>query len=347
MEGVCHQLRKTALAHELVFEALPCAPLHEDELRIAPVLVGLCGSDHRILANHKQHRPGVFGHEVAARVVEVGGTVRDFDVGDLVTVNPVDAKDDENIIGYNGEGFLATRVTVRASVLNQRRVFRFARATQPQSAVFAEPLACCVHAQRRIAEDLPGARVVVIGSGSFGLLHYLLANEAGARAFVTARGRVRMQEAVKRGILPECDTSLDENSAHALIGTAHVVIVTANGIAAVEEGLRWAGANAKIVLFGGLADDDHLHGIPIGRVRREQGEHCTRIANKQLTFIGSYGTAREDFETSVAHIDAGNLQLPRLITHVVSLADAARVLASLGRGAIAGAPVLKLVVSPS
>jgi threonine dehydrogenase-like Zn-dependent dehydrogenase len=344
MSATCRHLHKAASPGEVSLEESRRVRSAAGEVRIAPLFVGLCGSDLRLVRNEKSHRPGGFGHEVVARVIETGAAVSGFSHGDLVTVNPVDADDDEDIIGYNGSGFLGTEFVVNERVLAQQRLIRLHAETDPMAAVFAEPLACCVRAQRELDVPLPGARVVIVGAGSFGQLHYLLARHAGAaQLLLTARTRARLDAAVSRGIaLAEHVASSSE--AHPLRGRAEVVIVTANGIEAVREAARWAQPGATLLLFGGLGSGDVHDQVDFGRLRRDRAHTRAVIDGKHLSVVGSYGTRNADFRRAIELIEGDALDVTRLITHIVALADLPHSLGGFAEGAIDGRAVLKLIV---
>ena len=59
------------------------------EVRIAPLAVGICGTDARILEGAYHARAGtILGHEIAGRVVALGRGVENVREGDLVSVEP-------------------------------------------------------------------------------------------------------------------------------------------------------------------------------------------------------------------------------------------------------------------
>lgn len=347
MRATCCQLSKSRLPGEVLLAESARPRVARDEVRIAPLLVGLCGSDLRLLRNEKAHLPGVFGHEVVARVAEAGEAVDDFRAGDLVTVNPVNSADDGDIIGYNGAGFLTTDFIVGRDVLEQGRLLPLPAGTAAEEAVFAEPLACCVRAQRELGEGLRGARVVVVGAGSFGLLHCLLARASGASQVILAtRGRARADEALRRGVVGTGEVVDVHERAHPLSGRAQVLIVTANGVGAIRDALHWAEPGARLLLFGGLESGDAHDGIDFGRLRRSRGRVRATVDGKPVVVVGSYGTANEDFSRAIGLIASGELRLRRLISHDVPLAALPSLLDALAQGVIDGRPVLKLVVRP-
>src|SRR5260370_9466095 len=73
----------------LSFDDLPVRDPGPTEVRIAPLAVGICGTDARILEGAYFARPGVvIGHEIAGVIDAVGSDVVDLHDGDLVTVEP-------------------------------------------------------------------------------------------------------------------------------------------------------------------------------------------------------------------------------------------------------------------
>lgn len=70
---------------------VPHQQLKPHEVRIAPVFYGICGSDlHVLKGGHPFAKPPVVpGHEIAARVTEVGSDVKNVQPGDHVVVDPI------------------------------------------------------------------------------------------------------------------------------------------------------------------------------------------------------------------------------------------------------------------
>ena len=134
---------------------------------VRPELVGVCGSDIRVVRNEKAHVPGVIGHEVVGRLAKVLSPhpgLEGISVGDRVTLNPVDA-DDESCLGYDGNGVLAERLYVSTRLVSQGRLFRIPPHTTAEQGVFAEQLACCVHGQLKVRPVVAGGVVAVVGAG--------------------------------------------------------------------------------------------------------------------------------------------------------------------------------------
>ena len=76
--------------YEIHLEEVEKPTINDDQVLLKIHSVGICGSD--IQMYHGLHKymtfPVVFGHEVGASVEQVGANVKDYKVGDLVTVEP-------------------------------------------------------------------------------------------------------------------------------------------------------------------------------------------------------------------------------------------------------------------
>jgi len=157
----------------------PHQALKAHEVRIAPAFFGICGSDlHVLKGGHPFAKPPVVpGHEIAARVTEVGSEVTTIKVGDHVVVDPIMACmecrackagrfnlcEPPQVAGFRAPGFARSQHIVPA------RNCHVAPASLPLKVLaFAEPAACARHCVNR----MPKAsleEVLVIGAGTIGL----------------------------------------------------------------------------------------------------------------------------------------------------------------------------------
>ena len=174
---------------EVVTEAVP--RLERDDALVQLSLAGVCGSDKAAL--HGEHAfmgpPYYPGHEVVGVVIAVGEDVGEVSVGDRVTVEPTIPcghckpclSNAENLCeelrffgcGYR-EGAMADVFSVPAS-----RLHKIPADLTDRQAVLVEPVATGVHAVR-VAGNLSGKAVAVLGSGTIGLMTMIAAREAGA-----------------------------------------------------------------------------------------------------------------------------------------------------------------------
>jgi len=76
--------------YKIDFQNVDIPSITPDEVLLRIISIGVCGSD--IQMYHGLHKymtyPVVPGHEVSAVVEKVGANVKDFKVGDRVTVEP-------------------------------------------------------------------------------------------------------------------------------------------------------------------------------------------------------------------------------------------------------------------
>lgn len=182
---------------------------HDDEIRLKLTMTGVCGSDihyytaGRIGSQVVQY-PFRVGHECAGVVVETGAAVSNVNVGDRVAIDPAmpcGACDQclrgrahtcrkLRFLGCPGqaEGSLAEEI-----VLPAHCAFPIRRETSFEQAVLSEPLAIGVYACK-LAGDLKGKKIGILGFGPIGMSVLLPARMLGAAAvYITDRIEPRLQ----------------------------------------------------------------------------------------------------------------------------------------------------------
>ena len=191
-------------------EEMPKPEIGLDEILVKAAACGICGSD--VLEWYRiKKAPIVLGHEMAGEIVEVGENVKKYTKGQRVFVShhiPC------NTCSYCLNGYHTACDTlhstnffpggfseyIRIPALNvDRGVFPLPDEMSYDQAVFIEPLACVVRAQR-LVRIRPGQSVVVMGSGISGLLHIMLAKTLGAgRIIATDINEDRLKTAKELG----------------------------------------------------------------------------------------------------------------------------------------------------
>lgn len=185
--------------------------LKDDEVLIQVRTVGVCGSDlHLFNGTHPfRNPPAILGHEVAGDIVEMGNDVKGFQIGDRVTVEPhvgcgeceFCEQDLVNICnnktvpgtpGWNGtfvEYFNAPVKTLHK--INDDISYEIG--------TLIEPLAVSVHAINRITVKEKDT-LVILGSGTVGLLALIAAREAGYKNIIcTDTQKFNLEMALKHG----------------------------------------------------------------------------------------------------------------------------------------------------
>jgi len=191
---------KAAVLHEfkkpLVFEEVPRPQLDSGDVLIKVEACGVCHSDLHVADGDWSQlaaivkRPLILGHEIAGRVIEKGGDVRDLQIGDRVGVPWVHwtcgecefcQEGNENlcprqkITGVTVDGGYAELVKAPAS--------HTLKIPDGLSSFEAAPLFCAgvtVFRALKRARVTPGQRLAVFGVGGLGHLAVQIGRELGA-----------------------------------------------------------------------------------------------------------------------------------------------------------------------
>ncbi|KAF7590642.1 hypothetical protein BBP40_002590 [Aspergillus hancockii] len=182
-------------------QPLPTA-LEPNDVIVRINFVGVCGSDVREKVHFWRHggiqipvtEPLVMGHEASGTIYSVGIAVTSLQVGDRVAIEP----------GHPcrrcaackaGRYNLCTEVKFAAAPPNSHGtltkfwrvpadfVYKIPDSTTLEEAVLIEPLSVAVHASRLAKLD-PGETVVIIGSGTIGLLCGAVAKAFGVHRII-------------------------------------------------------------------------------------------------------------------------------------------------------------------
>ncbi|PJF46436.1 MAG: alcohol dehydrogenase, partial [Candidatus Thermofonsia Clade 3 bacterium] len=153
-----------------------CAP---DEVVVQVARCGICGTDIHIYRNEYMSAfPVIPGHEFGGVIVEVGRDVTDFRVGERVAVDPnlycgrCDMCRNEmanHCLNWQGVGITRPGGFAEYTAVPARACYRLPDSLSDAQAAFIEPLACVVHAMKRI-RVLPADPVLILGAGPMGLL---------------------------------------------------------------------------------------------------------------------------------------------------------------------------------
>jgi L-iditol 2-dehydrogenase len=333
-------------------------------VRLRTLLGGICGSDLAIVALRSSPStspyssfPFVLGHENVAEVVEAGRGVRSFAAGDRVTVNPLLPCEPRGIeppcaaceaghfsrCAHFTDGALPPGMMIGTTrsvggswgerfVAHESQLLRVPNDLSDKQAVLVEPFACSVHAARA---NLPqrGDRVLVIGSGSIGLLTVaaLAALAPWARISILARHRFQAEHAERLGasrvVLARgsyVEALADAAGARLLkpvigeriaVGGFDATYVCTSGRRAMQDALRFTRAGGTVVLLGNAGT---LNGVD-----------WTPLWLKELTLRGSlcYGVhthtspPQNAFAEASRLIAEGKAPLERLLTHTFPLGE--------------------------
>ncbi|MEO0679409.1 MAG: L-idonate 5-dehydrogenase [Pseudomonadota bacterium] len=285
---------------------------------------GVCGSDlhyyhHGGFGTVRLREPMILGHEVSGHVAALGEGVTGLSLGDLVAVSPSRPcgtcrhcregrrNHCENMRFYGSAmPFPHIQGAFREVLAADAEQCVRAEGLSAGEAAMAEPLAVCLHAARR-AGELLGKRVLVTGCGPIGLLCVLAARRAGAAEIVAtdlapaAVAQARAAGADAALNMAEAPQALAPYS----VGKGHFdVLFEATGVAAALCGAIPALRPRGVIVQLGLGGDMTL---PV-----------QAMTAKELDLRGSF-RFHEEFETAVALMRGGLIDVRPLITHTLPL----------------------------
>ncbi|MPZ72765.1 MAG: alcohol dehydrogenase catalytic domain-containing protein [Nitriliruptorales bacterium] len=299
------------------------------ELKLRMRATATCGTDAKIF-RHGHPRlvpPQVIGHELAGEVVEVGGGVQGFAVGDGVqviaavpdgecwacTAGMETVCPNQTSMGYQYAGGFADYMIVPHQVLKVNGVNRIPDGVSYAEASVTEPLACALNAQE-LARVGEGDVVVVMGAGPIGCLHVRLARSRGAaEVYLVDVNAARLRLSAER-VHP--DAAIDgsaEDVVDAVVKLtdgrgADVVITAAPSGRAQEDAIEMAAPRGRISFFGGLPKDD-----PIIRC------DSNKVHYRELFLIGANGSSPDHNRRALELIAIGRVPVADLITHRMPL----------------------------
>lgn len=307
-------------------------PLPSGSVRIDVAYAGICGTDLHIFHGAMDGRvtiPAVIGHEMSGTIAAVSPDVTGWNVGDAVTVMPLDWDgtcpaclagnrhicQNLDFIGIDSPGALQQQWVLPSSVL-----VRLPEGLRLDHAALVEPVAVAVHDVRR-SELTAGDKVVVIGAGPIGVLIASVATAAGAEVVVVELDAGRRAAAEQLG-LRTLDPRADDQVAWVTEWTggagADVVFEVSGAAAAV------LGATSLIKVRGTLVVVA-IHSDP-----RPIDLH--RVFWRELRILGARVYEREDFENAVRLVADGAIPADALITTIVPLDDVAAAFSTLEEG---------------
>lgn len=309
-------------------EERPVPRIGPDELLIRVETSGICGSD--VLEWYRRHRaPIVLGHEIAGSIAAVGEQVHGYKPGDRVTAAhhvPCNAcryclRGHHTMChtlhrtNFDPGGFAEY---IRLSPIHvDRGVVPLPGSVSFEEAVFVEPLACVLRAQR-IARLHEGDTVLVVGSGIAGLLHIKLARAQGAgRILATDIQEYRLEAACRFGadVALRAEGELPPQVREANDGRlADVVIVCTGAGSAVVQALTCVEPGGTVLLFAPSGPDFTFPSLPFN----------TLFFGTDLTVTTSYGASPADYTAALELIYRGRVRVQDMITHRLGLAEAGR-----------------------
>jgi 2-desacetyl-2-hydroxyethyl bacteriochlorophyllide A dehydrogenase len=286
-------------------------PLAAGEVRIRPVIAGICGTDVSIYLGHRPGPdPAVLGHEMAGRVIALGAEVKRLRIGQRVIVEPnypcglceLCLKGRGAIcahkisMGVNQPGCFAEHASAPAEF-----VWPLPETISDPDAATIEPLTVSLHALLESGAQ-KGDTVAVLGCGVVGLLLIHAAVAAGVQVVAHDRFADKLEMARGLGALAVSDGNEQAVAQRWQAERVSTVFECAGVPATVELALNAAPRGAQVVLLG--LSPSPVRFIPMRLVREGISVRTSMIYDHPA-----------DFERAIDLVAAGVLHPAGIVTH--------------------------------
>ncbi len=231
-----------SMAVERVPDPTPAA----GEVVVQVARCGICGTDlHIYRGEYMAQFPLIPGHEFGGSVVAVGPGVTDLQVGDRVAVDPnlycghcdfCRNEEANHCLNWEGVGITRSGGFAEYVAVPARACYRLPDSLDDRQAAFIEPLACVVHALKRV-RVMPGTDVLIYGMGPMGLLLLQALGRSGAaRVVAVDRQPDRLRLAAQMGAAETLAAGADTGDRlRELAPHGFGLVVDATGVPAVIE----------------------------------------------------------------------------------------------------------------
>lgn len=305
---------------------------------------GLCRSDWHAWAGHDDIAlPHVPGHELAGVVTEIGAGVRNWRVGNRVTIPFVEGCGrcewcmtgnaqvcpDQQQPGFTHWGSFAEHVALHAADTNLVAIpddvtFEAAASLGCRFATAYRSLVGRAHLQA-------GEWVTVVGAGGVGLSAVMIAKALGAQVIAVDRHGEALAKAAEFGAdhVLVADGNDIPAQVHELTGGTQVAVDAVGTEQTCNDSIFSLRRRGRHVQVGLLPPVDGHPRIPMARA-----------IGWELDLLGSHGMAAVDYPEMLALIESGALRPQSLIERVVGLDEAAELLPAMDTAIPAGMTII-------
>lgn len=311
---------------ETVADPAPAA----DEVVVRVAACGICGTDVHIFRNeYMSHFPLIPGHEFGGTVVAVGRSVSDLKVGDRVAVDPnlycghcdfCRNEEANHCRNWQGVGITRSGGFAEYVAAPARACYHLPEQLSDTQAAFIEPLACVVHALKRI-RIWPGMQALVFGAGPMGLLLLQALRHSGAAQVVMVEKQPeRLALAAHFGAVTIAAGDDLDGALRAAAPAGFGLVVDATGVPTViEQAFNYLKPRGQYLQFGVTPRDAIVSLRPYDLFRND------------WTMVGSFALCYT-FLPAIAWLANGVIDVAPLVSHQATFADFAERFAEFAAG---------------
>ncbi len=319
---------------ELVLGERDIPKVKDDEVLIRVIACGICGTDVHVFKGINKGKPNIIrGHEFVGEIVEVGSSVKDLKVKDIVIVDPnipcMNCYQCRNGRIHLCKNLIAIGVDLDGGfaeycVLPSKQAYKLPSNIEPIIGALAEPLACALHGIDRV-DIKEGEDILIIGGGALGLIiTQLVVNGGAGKVFVSEPYKEKRDLAfgfgASRVIDPTSEDLLDVIKDETDGKGVDVVIEAVGSGKTILQAISAVGDGGRVLFFGVAPEDVKIDISPFEIYRRE------------LTLLGSFVNPFT-MDRAVSLISSRRINLYPLISDIIPLQDINRGvdIASTGR----------------
>ena len=285
----------------------------------------VCTTERRIYSGElRLPFPIIGGHEVSGVIEWAGDNEADLKQGDHVIIDSMHRCGGcyYCVRGYSnhclnlktgrknylilGGGFAEYVVLPRASV------FKISPQLSFEEAALCEPVACCSHSLNR-AELSRGDVAVIVGAGTMGVIHLLLAKLYGARTIVCDIDEKRLKVARELGAQLVINPAKEDVAALVKKYTeghgADAVMVTASSKEAGEQAFTMVGCRGRVILYAST--------YPAATLSLDWNQ----IHYGEVSVAGTEGKTPEDLRQAALLLSSGVINVKPLISRLIQLEE--------------------------
>ena len=316
--------------HVLVDKEVPQPK--ENEVLVKVKNCGICGSDiPRTFVTGSYHFPTVLGHEFSGKIIDVGKSVDDDQIGKKVVVFPLmpcnncRACATGNYVqckNYNYFGSRTDGVFEEYVAVPTWNLLYIADHVDYDVAAMTEPATVAQHVINK-SELQIGENIVIFGAGPIGLMAGLWAKIAGANEiiffdvdddkveFAKSQGFKKSFNNLKIDASQKIQDILNDD-------VVHVVVEATGNSGAFNQCIENVGIFGRVVLLGNPHSDM--------TIKKSAYDSFMR---KEARIIGIFnslykGITKNEWQTTINALRDDKLNLKPLITHKVSLDELAK-----------------------
>ncbi len=338
---------------ELSIQEVPRPGVGRGQVLVQVKACSICGTDRKIYKyGHPKIREGeerILGHEIAGEIVEVGEGEDYYREGMRVAIAPnvgcgfcrVCREGLEQLcpnydaFGISWPGGFAEYLVIPSTAVARGNLVEIPAAVSYAEAAVVEPLACCFAAHESMGIQ-PGDSLLIFGAGPMGNLHLMLNKRLGIGLTIVVdvdEGRLEFSRSLGADFALMNDASLRDKVMDITRGNGgDALIIAAPVPQLVGQALELVATNGKVNVFAGLPAGKETIAINVNTIHY-----------RQIRLLGTTGATRAQFRRTLRLIISSGMDLNRIITRKIGLAELGSV---LGDASVLDQN-MKIVVEPS